>query len=203
MGYLPPDPGSQIGIGVDGVGPYPNIHQGVIDTFGRFVIATGGGIYRNNSTAPVLWESLNGLIGPTALTTSQYYGFAFHPTDPDVAIGNINSAPTALQNAILFNDPGDLSNPNAAYGWSTLDAVGIDGNFGVGPVTYNPFNPAIAYRVVPGNATRNPIRRTLDGGATWAGATTGFDAYPGPGGRSSAAAASEPFPGPATSRRSP
>ena len=178
FGTLPPDPASLIGIGADGVGPYPNVHQGVIDTFGRLVIATGGGIYRNNSTGPVLWESLNGDIGPTGLTTNQFWGFALHPTNPDRAVGNIMSVPTNLQNAVLFNDPADPNNPNAAYGWSTIDAVGIDGNFGQGSVIYNPFNPNIVYRVVPGSSSRAPIRQSLDGGLTWAAASTGFQAKP-------------------------
>lgn len=179
---LPPDPSSLIGIGANGVGPYPNIHQGQIDAFGRFVIATGGGIYRNNSTSPVNWESLNGDIGPNGLTTSQFWGFALHPTNPNEAIGNIMSQPVLLQNAIRFSDAGDLANPNTAYGWSTIDAgtpAGFDGNVGQGSVAYNPFNPNLVYRVVPGNGTQNPIRRSSDGGATWVGASGGFQGLPG------------------------
>src|SRR5262249_3451772 len=49
----------QIGVGGDGVGTYPNAHQGGFDSLGRLILATGGGVYRLDSITPtVAWESL-------------------------------------------------------------------------------------------------------------------------------------------------
>ncbi|HEX4589439.1 MAG TPA: hypothetical protein VH120_05895, partial [Gemmataceae bacterium] len=155
-----------IGIGANGIGTYPNIHDGGFDSQGRLVVATGGGVYRLDSTAPVTWVSLNGTTGPTALDVSQFNGFALNPTNADQAVGNVSfsgdlafNAGPSLHNALFFAD-----NPGAgdsAYGWQTVDANGFDGYVGSGQVIYNPFNPNIVYRVAPGNNGQNQfIRRS-------------------------------------------
>ena len=74
-----------IGIGADGVGTYRNVHQGSFDNQGRLVLATGGGVFRLDGTAPIQWEALNGNIGPNGLGVVQFNGFALSPTDPDKA----------------------------------------------------------------------------------------------------------------------
>ena len=115
------------------------------------------------------------------MSVSQFYGFALHPTDPDQAIGNIDSKPVLLQDAVRFNDHFGLG--NAAYGWTTLDSgnpATIDGQFGEGVVIYNPFNPNIVYRVVQGGAGQFPIRRSMDGGTTWTALQGGFPTPPTP-----------------------
>ena len=153
---------TKIGVGGNGVGPYPNVHQGQIDQNDRFVIATGGGIYRNDSTTPVVWSSLNGNIGPSGLSVSQFYSLALHPTNPDEAIGNIDSKPVLLQDGVHFSDHFGLG--NAAYGWGTIDSGTppfLDGQNGEGVSAYNPFNPNIVYRIIPGNGghTDPPLAR--------------------------------------------
>jgi hypothetical protein len=182
-----------IGVGSGGIGPYPNVHQAQFDQQGRMVIATGGGIYRLDSTAPVVWRSLNGTIGPLGLGVSQVHGFAISPTNPDRAIGNITSQPVLMQNAILFSDAVGLG--NLAYGWRTVDAgtpPGIDGNNGLGVVIYNTFNPNIVYRVVQGSGNQVPVRRSTDGGLTWTAVGTGYQAYPFGGGFYTPALAMDP-----------
>jgi hypothetical protein len=176
-----------IGIGVNGVGTYTNIHEGSFDSQGRLVMATGGGVYRLNSTNPVIWQSLNGTVGPNGLGTVQFNGYALSPTDPDRAVGNITNsgavANTGIQihNALLFLDSVGLG--NAAFGWQTVDASGIDGQVGSGQVIFNPFNPNIVYRVTNGSRGESDfIRRSDDGGLTWTAAASGFQAYPWPGG---------------------
>jgi photosystem II stability/assembly factor-like uncharacterized protein len=172
-----------IGIGSNGVGTYPSDHQGVIDSQGRLVLATGGGVYRLNSVAPVTWVSLNGNIGPNGLSTVQFNGFALSPTDPDRAVGNIGfNGDTAngglvLHNALLFAD--SVGKGAAVFGWQTVDATGFDGQVGSGQVIYNPFNPNIVYRVTNGSAGESDfIRRSDDGGLTWTAAASGFQGYP-------------------------
>lgn len=176
-----------IGIGANGIGTYPNVHEGSFDGQGRLVVATGGGIYRLDSVTPVIWESLNGNIGPNGLATVQFNGFALSPTDPNRAVGNItfngdvaNSGPQ-IHNALLFLDSVGLGNP--IFGWQTVDATGFDGQVGSGQVIFNPFNPSIVYRVTNGSRGETDfIRRSTDGGQTWTGQATGFQAYPWPGG---------------------
>ena len=183
--FFSPDSGTTltpIGVGGNGVGPYPNVHQGQFDQQDRFVVATGGGIYRDETFgANANWTSLNGAVGPQGLSVSEFYGFALHPTDPDQAIGNIDSKPVLLQDAVRFNDHFGLG--NAAYGWGTLDSgnpATIDGQNGEGVVIYNPFNPNIVYRVVEGGGGQFPIRRSMDGGTTWTALQGGFPTPPGP-----------------------
>ncbi len=168
---------TSIGVGANGVGTYPNVHAGGFDSQGRLILATGGGVYRLDSFSPtVSWESLNGTAGAGGLDVAQFDGFALNPTDPNSAVGNVSyvgdiantvTSPTVLtgpnlHNAVLFSDTGAGS---ATYAWQTVDANGIDGNAGVGTVVYNPFNPDIVYRVVPGG-----IRMSTDGGMTWTAA---------------------------------
>jgi hypothetical protein len=176
-----------IGIGADGVGTYTNVHQGVLDNQGRLLLATGGGVYRLDSTAPVLWESLNGAPGPDGLSVVQFNGFAISPTDPNQAVGNISyegdgtNGGLSLHNAVLFSDRFSLGNP--AFGWQTVDATGLDGQVGDGQVIYNPFNSNIVYRVTRGSSGEADfIRRSNDGGLTWTAAASGFQAYPFTGG---------------------
>ncbi len=171
-----------IGVGADGVGAYANVHAANFDNRGRLVLATGGGVYRLNSTVPVTWQSLNGDIGPNGLDVAQFNGFALSPTNPDQAVGNLSNfgslANTGilLHNAVLFSDaPG---RGNAAYGWQTVDANGYDGLNGTGQVIYDPFTPNRVYRVTNGNGSQQPVRRSDDGGRTWVAAANGFDAYP-------------------------
>ncbi|HEY1380776.1 MAG TPA: SdrD B-like domain-containing protein [Gemmataceae bacterium] len=176
-----------IGIGADGVGTYPNVHEGVFDSQGRLVLATGGGIYRLDSTSPVTWESLNGNIGPNGLNTTQFDGFALSPTDPNRAVGNatffgsdsnlnLTEGGTLLHNAILFSDSGLGA---VTYGWQTVDSSGFDGQVGSGAVIYDPFHPNTVYRVTDGSAGESDfIRRSDDGGLTWTAAASGFQGYP-------------------------
>jgi hypothetical protein len=186
-----------IGVGVDGVGTYPNVHQGVFDTQGRLVVATGGGVFRLNSVGPARWESLNGTAGPNGLNVTQVHGLGLHPTDPDQAVANLSFAGDlpnpivdgvranfgpALHNAAVFFDfgieDGDPTNGNDAYGWFSVDFdpfLGFDSNIGTGQVIYNPFNPNIVYRTVPNDGTGNFIRRSVDGGVNWLPVTNGFE----------------------------
>jgi photosystem II stability/assembly factor-like uncharacterized protein len=180
---------TDIGIGGNGIAVYPNVLNGQFDGNNRLIVATGGGVFRLNTVytptsapAPV-WESLNGVPGPNALGVVQFNGFALNPTDPNQAVGNIsfsgdlagNPGPS-IHNALLFSDFAGAG--NSAYGWQTVDSNLIDGNVGTGAVLYNPFNPSIVYRVTTGGAGIQTIRRSTDGGRTWAGSTNGFQAYP-------------------------
>jgi hypothetical protein len=175
---------ASIGIGSNGIGVWPNIHDGVFDNLGRLIFATGGGVFRLDSTNPVIWESLNGILGPNALDVTQMNGFALSPTDPNLAVGNdtFNGDPalnpgTIMHTAVLFADAQGLG--NNAYGWQTIDASGIGGYTGNGQVIFNPFSPNIVYRVAPGNNGQNQmIRKSTDGGRTWTGATSGFQSSP-------------------------
>jgi hypothetical protein len=168
-----------IGIGSDGVGSYRNVHEGVVDSERRFVIATGGGVYRTvadpaPNPAQVQWESRNGNPGPTGFGAVQFNGFALHPTDPDQALGNITSLSIGLHNAVMFQDAFGVG--PAAYGWQTVDAAGFDGQIGTGQVIYNPFNPNIVYRVTTASGGDTDfIRRSTDGGLTWTGLGGGIN----------------------------
>jgi hypothetical protein len=191
---------TQVGVGSNGVGVYPNVHAGGFDSQGRPVFATGGGIYRLTSTKPVTWESLNGTAGPAGLNVVDVNGLALHTTDANQAIANISYAgdllnsttglPTnvgpALHGAIQFLDPGTSGGGGggggggiAAYGWQSIDSFTVDNNVGSGQVIYNPFNPNIVYRVVADDGVNNNfIRVSMDGGASWSSATMGFEADP-------------------------
>jgi hypothetical protein len=187
-----------VGIGGDGVGTYPNVHAGGFDNLGRPVFATGGGVYRLDSSKPVQWESLNGTSGPSGLDVMQINGLGLHPTDANQAVANISYAgdllnsttgdPTnvgpALHGAIQFLDNGNAGGGgggggNPAYGWQSVDSFTVDNNVGSGQVIYNPFNPNIIYRVVPDDGSgSNFIRVSTDGGVSWTAATSGFEADP-------------------------
>jgi hypothetical protein len=188
---------TEIGIGSNGIGTYPNVHQGNFDSQGRLVLATGGGVYRLDSTKPITWSSINGTPGPNALDVSQFNGFAISPNDPNQAVGsvawegdlpnsvlyNLGTPPyhvranvgPIMHDAVMFSD---LGNGNPAYGWQTVDANGFDTNFGSGPVLYNPFTPNIVYRTTLDNGAGNFIRGSSDGGQTWVPLTSGFEADP-------------------------
>ncbi|HTK75583.1 MAG TPA: SdrD B-like domain-containing protein [Gemmataceae bacterium] len=167
-----------VGVGTNGQGTYPNIHDGGIDTQGRLVVATGGGIFRLSSSAnPVTWQSLNGNVGPNGLGTVQVDGVGLNPLDPNQAIANITNVQIELHNAVRFGDSQGAG--NNAYGWQTVDATGIDGEVGTGQVFYDPFNPNTVYRVSNGSTgNTNFIRKSTDGGLTWTPMTGGFEGYP-------------------------
>ena len=111
---------TQIGVGSNGVGTYPNVHQGSFDSQDRLILATGGGVYRLDSTKPVKWESLNGTSGPAGLDVADFNGFAIRPDGPAIkALGNVSfvgdggvNAGPPLHNAVLFSDTG-LACPRA------------------------------------------------------------------------------------------
>jgi hypothetical protein len=186
----------KIGIGANGAGTYPNVHDASFDSQNRLILATGGGVFRLNtvytagSTAAPVWQGLNGDVGTAGLSTVQFDGFALSPTDPNKALGNtswfgnldgvgLTETENLIHNAELFSDsPGAGS---SVYGWQTVDAPnGIDNNPGTGQVIFDPFNPNTVYRVSDGAAGRTGfIRRSDDGGLTWTGvAGNGFEAYP-------------------------
>src|SRR5205085_11012618 len=130
----------------------------------------------NESTQPVFWSSLNGAVGPSGLGVVQFNGLALSPTSADEAIGNIGDATPVIHNAVRFSDRPNLG--NAAYGWTTVDANGLDGEVGTGQVLYvaENVNRSTIYRVSNsdsgGDATY--IRRSDDGGVTWVAATAGI-----------------------------
>lgn len=172
---------TDISVGPDAVGPYAGIRNFSFDSSGRMLVATQGGIYRLNSQAPIIWQSLNGQsVTPPALPTSlsaiQVAGLGLHPTNPNLAIANIGPVflkAAGQHTAVRFND---------SYGWTTVDNI-LGAPFSTLSLTINPFNfdgtgqviydfntPDTVYRQVnaPIGGTVFPfVRRSNDGGLTW------------------------------------
>jgi hypothetical protein len=171
-----------IGVGANGQGPYVNAQESTFDQQGRLILTTGGGIYRLNSTSPVLWSSLNGTPGPNALNVVYIDGFAIDPTNPDKAVANASEPPVRIHDALLFNDTPGAG--NAAYGWRTggvggaVDSTTFGNVVGAGAVIYNPFNPNIVYRSTFWHSG-SPLRVSTDGGQTWSDISGGVTGLPG------------------------
>jgi protocatechuate 3,4-dioxygenase beta subunit/photosystem II stability/assembly factor-like uncharacterized protein len=162
-----------ISVGPDGNGAYVGVHGASIDSLGRLLIATDGGIYRLNSRSPVTWQSLNGAtVGLTALNTVTVPpgGYAAHPTDPYQGFANAGQYHTA----VIYN-----GRFPAGFGWRTTDSPDMapfhnptgPGSDGTGVVFYDFNNPLTMFRIVNATGANDNqwIRRSTDGGLTWVG----------------------------------
>jgi subtilisin-like proprotein convertase family protein/photosystem II stability/assembly factor-like uncharacterized protein len=148
-----------INSGADGRGPHVDYHGFGMDSAGRFLVVSDGGCYRYTVSSN-LWVSLNGINSSHsvsgALNTIQFMGIAISPTDPDFVIGG-----TQDNGLDRFTD---------SLGWTLPE--GGDG----GDVILDPFNPNRMWRANPVGSygAGAYVRRSNDGGYTWASIVTGI-----------------------------
>lgn len=123
--------------------PRSNAHTMTLDSSGRLLVGTDGGLWRWDD-ATDRWSDLNGNLAIT-----QFNSVGHHPTNPDIALGGSQSNGTE-------RFTGDQP-------WTITD--GIQSAPGVGDggqVRFDPKNPAFAYHI------RNGVLvRSTDGGLTW------------------------------------
>ncbi|MBX7104432.1 MAG: FG-GAP-like repeat-containing protein [Gemmataceae bacterium] len=175
----PGDPVTSYAVGKDGVGVYTGVRDIQLDSQGRLLAATEGGIFRMNDqfipqpitnppqSRPINWVSLNG-TGTGALNSVQVapFGQGLNPVSTDEAI--IGAAP--FHSAIKYT-----SNTKTGS-WTTVDDQGLpfhelvppvplpdfSPTWGQGPVIYDFNQPNIVYR-----QSRGGMRRSDDNGNTW------------------------------------
>ena len=179
---------SNLSVDPQGQGPHVDAHA---VTFGPIVpgdprrqlwLGSDGGIFRTqtitpggNGTFAPDWASANGVPGPYALDVAQFVGLGLHPTSPDLYIGG-----TQDNGELLFRDEGKFMQSFDPAGnpitvtqahYSPL----LDGGDG-GDVVYDFINPNNVYHVAPvaSRGTAGFIRKSTDGGATWANAANGI-----------------------------
>jgi photosystem II stability/assembly factor-like uncharacterized protein/protocatechuate 3,4-dioxygenase beta subunit len=185
------DPLDTYARGQDGVGPYEGITDMQLDSNGRLLTSTLGGIFRMNdqfipSPIPnpvpqhtITWTSLNG-TGAGALATTQVapFGQALSPNSTNQMVindgGLLSGAGGVVtggfHSAALFTDNGKTAT------WKTVDDQGLpfhewvpppglpsfSPTWGTGPVIYDFNFPNIVYREALGG-----MKRSDDGGQTW------------------------------------
>ncbi|MFO0880153.1 MAG: autotransporter-associated beta strand repeat-containing protein [Gemmataceae bacterium] len=138
--WIDVDPGS------DGKGPHNLYYAAAWRPDNTLIVGTAGGIWQlNNNTPPAAgnnanWVNKNGNF----LQITQFTGFDVHPFNPFIAVGGSKDNGTEI-----FGD--------SPY-WTNVE----DGDGTV--VAINNVNPNIIYR----RLNNNTLRRSLDGGVTWA-----------------------------------
>ncbi len=110
---------TDIGEGLDGIGPHVDHHAFAFDINGRLLNGNDGGIWRTTDMG-LHWENLN-----SNLNITQFYDIAVHPTDPNIAYGGTQDNGTAKYvgsstwEHIAGGDGGavqvDFDNPNTIY----------------------------------------------------------------------------------------
>jgi autotransporter-associated beta strand protein len=141
---------TDISIGADGNGPHSGQHTMTLDTLGRLLVGTDGGIWRLDNPTPgaIHWTDLNG-----DLAITQFNGVSGSPSDPNVALGGSQG-----NGVELFN---------GSTAWTETDTGDS------GQVHFDPQTPSIAYAVHI--TSRNGIfglvlahlDKSTDGGNTW------------------------------------
>ncbi|HLH53843.1 MAG TPA: SBBP repeat-containing protein [Verrucomicrobiae bacterium] len=106
----------------------------------------------------------------------QINGLAVRPDDGALAlIGSTSSADFPLTNAFQVNGKQGLFNStNGAANWSTPTPA-LSGSTSVYAILADPFDSAVVYTV-----TANGFFKSLDGGATWAAASSGLGYFSAP-----------------------
>ena len=140
---------TSINSGADGKSPHVDHHAMAFDSAGRYLDGNDGGINRYTPSTN-LWVGLNGNLG-----TIQFVGIALDPVDRRIAFGGTQ----------------DNGTPRFTYdSWATVE--GGDG----GIIRFDPFNPLRAWRTnpVPSFGAGAYVRRSTDGGNSWASITTGI-----------------------------
>ncbi len=150
---------TSINSGADGKGPHVDHHGNAMDSAGRFLLVSDGGIWRYTPSTN-LWANLNGINTSRSVTgaidTIQFMGIAISPTDPDFVIGG-----TQDNGLVRFND---------SLGWTLTE--GGDG----GDVIMDPFNASRMWRANPVGSYGPSayVRRSTNGGASWTSIVTGL-----------------------------
>jgi photosystem II stability/assembly factor-like uncharacterized protein len=132
---------------VNGIEPHTDSHAMAIDSNGRLLLGTDGGIwrYRYDPTVPS-WTNLNG-----NLNTIQFTGVGLHPTSSSVLVGGSQDNGTEVYNGSF---------------WSQTD--GGDGGFA--RISQTP--PIRFYHTY----NQVSFQRSDDGGTTWVPKVTGINA---------------------------
>lgn len=122
-----------------GNGPHTDDHALALDSSGRPIMGTDGGIYRLEQPGVAdLWSDLNA----GGLNITEFNGISQNPTDPNIALGGSQDNGT------------ELFTGNQA--WQRVDSG--DG----GLVKFDPKDPKVAYHVLNGI-----LLQSTDGGNTW------------------------------------
>jgi len=130
---------ADISVGANGNGPHAGSHAMWLDSQGRLVVGTDGGIWRLENATPgsILWNDING-----DLSTSLSNGISANPNDYTIAL-------TGSQNDGVDRFSGDTN-------WKQVIA-----NSG-GQVHFDPLNPLNAYAI-----DSLALNKSTDGGNTW------------------------------------
>jgi SdrD B-like domain/FG-GAP-like repeat/FG-GAP repeat len=185
------DPTSTYARGKNGVGPYEGIADMQLDSSGRLLTATLGGIFRMNDQfipAPIsnppqartiIWTALNG-TGAGALATTQVapFGQGLSPNSVNDAVINDGGLVTGLNGVVTggWHSAARFTDDGKTASWTTVDDQGLpfhefvpppglpsfSPTWGLGPVIYDFNFPNIVYRQALGG-----MKRSDDGGTTW------------------------------------
>ncbi len=145
---------SDISTAVSGQSPHAMHHAIAVDAIGRIIDGTDGGVWRLDNPLPGVqaWTNIT-----SNLQVAELLGGALDPTNPNSAIA------------------GGQGNAVNQYTGSTVWTVRDSSESG--PAKINPQTTTTLYHQLPSNSSFGSsgiFRRSLDGGVTWANATTGM-----------------------------
>ena len=121
-------------------GPHAGIHSFSLDSTGRLLVSTDGGVWRRETSGN--WTNLNG----------------------DLAVSNINSVasdPTRTTSAVSGAQANGITMFDNKLPWTRVDG------YGGGPVAIDPNNSQNMYAVSLQTGTNAVLRKSTDGGITW------------------------------------